>query len=150
DRTKDPIRESAHASRVTVDRKFRRNAHGHFAKLATFRTFTWAWARTTRSSSSGSFLTIVARPVRDLGQRRGRSDRLPAREKNWRETVQLDPERVLTAGRRIELRGDGRGNAEFGWAPILRNVQVPRQRTADRGIVPNCQVGQVAHGPAPW
>src|SRR5262249_46128435 len=91
-----------------------------------------------------------ARPVRDLGQRRARSDRLPAREKNWRETVQLDPERVLTAGKRIELRGDSRGNAEFGRAPILRNVQVPRQRTADRGIVPNCQVGQVAHGPAPW
>jgi hypothetical protein len=48
------------ARRVTVDREFRRNAHGRRAKLATFRTFTWAWARTTRSSSSGSFLTIVS------------------------------------------------------------------------------------------
>jgi hypothetical protein len=90
------------------------------------------------------------RPLRRLRQRRARPDRLPAREKNGRETVELNPERVLAACRRIELRGDSRGNAELGRAPVLRNVQIPRQRTADRWIVPNGQISQVAHGPAPW
>src|SRR5262249_39331733 len=75
--------------------------------------------------------------------------RLPAREKNWREAVEFDPECVLAACRKIKLCGDGRGYAEFGRAPVLRDVQIPRQRTANRWIVPNCQLGQVAHGPAP-
>src|SRR6266540_1109245 len=91
-----------------------------------------------------------ARPVCRLRQWRPRSDRLPAREKNWREAVEFDPERALAACRKIKLRGDGRGNAELRRASVLRNVQIPRQRTPNRWIVPNCQLGQVAHGPAPW
>ena len=55
-----------------------------------------------------------ARPVRRRQQRRARSDRLPAREKNRREAVEFDPKRVLAACRKIELRGDRRGNAELG------------------------------------
>src|SRR6266568_2990652 len=82
-----------------------------------------------------------ARSVRRPRQRPACPDRLPAREKYRREAVKLDPKGVLAARPWIELRGDGRGNAELGWAPVLRNVQVPRQRTADCWIVPNLQLG---------
>src|SRR5262249_17346526 len=91
-----------------------------------------------------------ARSLRRLRQWRAHPDRLPTREKNWREAVEFDPQRVLAACRKIKQCGDGRGNAELGRAPVLRNVQIPRQRTANRWILPNCQLGQVAHGPAPW
>ncbi len=90
-----------------------------------------------------------ARSVRRPRQRPACPDRLPAREKYRREAVKLDPKGVLAARPRIELRDDGRGNAELGWTPVLRNVQVPRQRIADCWIVPNLQLSQVAHGLAP-
>src|SRR5262252_360260 len=54
----------------------------------------------------------------------------------------------LATCRRIKLRGDSRGDAELSWAPVLGNVQVPRERPADRWIVPNSQLGQVEHEPA--
>jgi hypothetical protein len=90
-----------------------------------------------------------ARPVRRLWQRRARPDRLPARDKYRREAIELGPKGTLATCRNIKLRGDGRGNAELGWAPVLGNVQVPRERTADCWIVPNLQLGQVAHALAP-
>src|SRR6516164_70241 len=67
-----------------------------------------------------------ARPVRRLWQRRARPDRLPARDKYRREAIELGPKGTLATCRKIKLRGDGRGNAELGWAPVLRNIQVPR------------------------
>src|SRR5207245_10761569 len=66
-----------------------------------------------------------ARPVRRLRQRRARPDRLPARDKYRREAIELGPKRALATCRRIKLRGYRRGDAELGWAPVLRNVQVP-------------------------
>src|SRR5262249_56857700 len=80
-----------------------------------------------------------AGPRRWVRQRRVSSDRFPRREKNRSEAIELSPKRILAACRRIELRGDRCGNAELGWAPVLGNVQVPRQRAADRWIVPNSQ-----------
>src|SRR5262245_33571288 len=67
-----------------------------------------------------------ARSLRHLRQRRARPDRLPARDECRREAIKLSPKGALATCRKIKLRGDRRGNAEFGWAPILRNVQVPR------------------------
>jgi hypothetical protein len=61
-----------------------------------------------------------ARSVRRPRQRPACPDRLPAREKYRREAVKLDPKGVLAARPRIELRGDGRGNAELGWANFSR------------------------------
>src|SRR6516165_6621846 len=89
-----------------------------------------------------------ARSLRRPRQRRARPDRLPARDKYRREAIELGPKGALATCRKIKLRGDRRGNAEFGWAPILRNVQVPSERAADRWIVPNSQLRQVAHEPA--
>src|SRR5499427_10560725 len=89
-----------------------------------------------------------ARTVRRLRQWRARPDRLPARDEYRREALELDPQRVLAACRRIKLRGDRCGDAELGWASVLRNVQVPCERPADRRIVPNSQPVQVAHEPA--
>src|SRR5215813_14176847 len=85
-----------------------------------------------------------ARTVCRLRQWPARPDRLPARDEYRREAVKLDPQRVLTACRRIKLRGDRCGDAELGWAPVLRNVQVPCERASDRWIVPNSKLGQVA------
>jgi hypothetical protein len=87
-----------------------------------------------------------ARSIRRRRQPLTRPDRLPGREKYRREAVEFGPERILAAGRRIELRGDRRGNARLGRSPVLRNVQVPGQGTADGWVVPNCQSGQIAHG----
>src|SRR5262249_19432497 len=67
-----------------------------------------------------------ARSLRRLRQRRARPDRLPARDECRREAIKLSPKGALATCRKIELRGDRRGNAEFGWASVLRNVQVPR------------------------
>jgi hypothetical protein len=69
-----------------------------------------------------------ARPFRRFRQRRARADRLPAREKNRREAVELGPERILAACRRIELSGECRGDAKLGRAPVLRNVEVTTTR----------------------
>src|SRR5262249_829003 len=89
-----------------------------------------------------------ARPVRRLGQGRAGAGRRPALQKYRREAIELGPKRALATCRRIKLRGDSRGDAELSWAPVLGNVQVPRERTADRWIVPNSQLGQVEHEPA--
>src|SRR6516162_2715465 len=89
-----------------------------------------------------------ARSLRRPRQWRARPDRLPARDEYRREAVKLDPQRVLAACCRIKLHGDRRGDAELGWAPVLGNVQVPCERAANRWIVPNSQLGQVAHEPA--
>jgi hypothetical protein len=67
-----------------------------------------------------------ARPVCRLRQWRPRPDRLPTREKYRREAVELSPQRVLAAYERIEPGGDRGGDAELGWTPVLRDVQVPR------------------------
>src|SRR5262245_19208394 len=67
-----------------------------------------------------------ARSLRRLRQWLARPDRLPARDECRREAIKLSPKGALATCRKIKLRGDRRGNAEFGWAPILRNVQVPR------------------------
>jgi hypothetical protein len=64
-----------------------------------------------------------ARSIRRRRQRLTRPDRLPGREKYRREAVEFGPERILAAGRRIELRGDRRGNAKLGRSPVLRNVR---------------------------
>src|SRR5215470_1667028 len=72
-----------------------------------------------------------ARTVCRLRQWRAHPDRLPARDECRREAIELSPKGVLATCRKIKLRGDRRGNAEFGWAPVLRNVQVPRERAAD-------------------
>src|SRR5262249_44894865 len=87
-----------------------------------------------------------ARPIRRRRQTRARPDPLPTRKKNRREGVELGPERVFAACRKVELRSDRRGNAKLGRAPVLRDIQVPRQRTMDRRIAPDSQPGQVAHG----
>src|SRR5262245_44062855 len=71
---------------------------------------------------------------------------LPACEKNRREAVKLDPKGILAARPRIDLRGDRSSNLKLGRAPVLRNVEVPRQRPAKRWIVPNSKLNQVAHG----
>jgi hypothetical protein len=76
---------------------------------------------------------------------RARPDLLPTGQKNRREAVKLGPERIFYACRQIELGGDRRSNAKLGWTPVLRHVQVPRQRATDRWITPNSQLGQVAH-----
>src|SRR6516162_10654415 len=67
-----------------------------------------------------------ARSLRRLRQRRARPDRLPARDECRREAIKLSPKDTLATCRKIKLRGDRRGDAELGWAPVLRNVQVPR------------------------
>src|SRR5215467_11907115 len=63
-----------------------------------------------------------ARSLRRPRQWRARLDRLPARDEYRCEAVKLDPQRVLAACCRIKQRGDRRGDAELGWAPVLRNV----------------------------
>src|SRR6516225_4115054 len=67
-----------------------------------------------------------ARTVCRLRQWLARPDRLPARDEYRREALELDPQRVLAACRRIKPRGDRCGDAELGWTSVLRNVQVPR------------------------
>src|SRR5262249_3961109 len=67
-----------------------------------------------------------ARTVRRSRPGRAGPDRLPARDEYRREAVKLDPQHDLAACRRIKQRGDRCGDAELGWAPVLRNVQVPR------------------------
>src|SRR5262249_16706169 len=67
-----------------------------------------------------------ARTVCRFRQWRARPGRLPARDEYRPEAVKLDPQRVLAACRRLKLRGDRCGDAELGWASVLRNVQVPR------------------------
>ena len=71
---------------------------------------------------------------------------MPACEKNRREAVKLGPKSILGARPRVDLRGDRRSNAKLCRAPVLCNVQIPRQRTADRWIVPNSELSQGAHG----
>jgi hypothetical protein len=64
-------------------------------------------------------------PIGRLRQRRACPNCLPARDERWHEAIELGPKRVLVACARIELRGDRRGDAELGRAPVLGNVQVP-------------------------
>jgi hypothetical protein len=68
-----------------------------------------------------------------------RPDRLPAREKNRREPVELAPQRFLGGSGGIDIGGKRRRNAELGRAAILRNFEIPRQRAPDCGILPNSQ-----------
>src|SRR5262249_36937427 len=90
-----------------------------------------------------------ARSLRRPRHGPARPARLPARRGYRCEAVKLDPQRGLAACCRIKLHGDRRGDAELGWAPVLGNVQVPCERASDRWIVPNSQLGQVAHEPTP-
>src|SRR5262249_21494778 len=67
-----------------------------------------------------------ARTVCRLRQWRASPDCLPARDEYRREAGKLEPPPVPPGCRRIKLRGDRCGDAELGWAPVLRNVPVPR------------------------
>src|SRR6516164_10964780 len=79
-----------------------------------------------REHAVGKFAAQLqqARTICRLRQWRARPDRLPARDEYRREVVELDPQRVLAACRRIKLGGDRCGDAELGWTSVLRNVQV--------------------------
>ena len=78
-----------------------------------------------------------ARPLRSWQQGRACTDRLPARDKDRHEPVELDPQRFFGTCPGIELCRDRRGNAELRRTPVLRDIQVPRQRTAD------CRMSQI-------
>jgi hypothetical protein len=59
--------------------------------------------------------------------------------------VEFGPKRVLGACAGIKRSSESRGNAELGRPPVLCNIQVPRQRFADRGLFPNSQCAEIAH-----
>src|SRR5262249_54524021 len=86
-----------------------------------------------------------ARSICRCRQRGACSDRLPAFHKYRSQSIELGPERVLSGCYRVDLRGKRRSNAEFGRPSVFRNLQVPRQAVADRRIVPDFQMRQVAH-----
>jgi hypothetical protein len=90
-----------------------------------------------------------ARPVGGRRQRSACPDVLPTRQKDRHQAIELGPQGFLAAACGIELGSERRGDAELGRPAVLRHVEVPRQRAGDRGVVPNSQSGQVAHGPAP-
>ena len=90
-----------------------------------------------------------ARAVSRFRQRCPRPDRLPTREETRGQPVELGPQSVFAHCREIEIRGDGGCDAELSRTPVLRNVEIPGERIADRRIVPDSQAVQLAHGAAP-
>ena len=86
-----------------------------------------------------------ARPFRWSRQRRACADRPPTREENRSKPVELGPKHFLAAFAGVKLSGEGRGDTKLGGAPVLRNVEIPRQRGPDGWIVPNSQCPEIAH-----